>query len=270
VLMRIDRLGRDTRFAQIVALMEKASTDKPRLAILADRIAAPFLVVVVFGALLAAAYWWQVDHSKALAVAVAVLIVTCPCALSLATPAAMLASAGALARRGVLVRRLQAFETLSTIDAVVFDKTGTLTEDRLVLRQVRVREGVTRAEALQVAAALAQGSLHPVSRALARAAQDEGLTPAVVRGDVREAAGKGMEAFVGAYGRVRLGAAAWVDAPEAVPSADGGPEAHLADDAGWLASFELAEGLREDAAAVVQALQAAGIRTWLLSGDRDA
>lgn len=268
--VRIEKLGRDTRFAQIVDLMEKASTDKPRLAVLADRIAAPFLVVVVFGALLAAAYWWQVDHSKALAVAVAVLIVTCPCALSLATPAAMLASAGALARRGVLVRRLQAFETLSTIDAVVFDKTGTLTEDRLVLRQVRVREGVTRAEALQVAAALAQGSLHPVSRALARAAQDEGLTPAVVRGDVREAAGKGMEAFVGAYGRVRLGAAAWVDAPEAVPSADGGPEAHLADDAGWLASFELAEGLREDAAAVVQALKAAGIRTWLLSGDRDA
>ena len=271
VLMRIDRLGRDTRFAQIVDLMEKASTDKPRLAILADRIAAPFLVVVVLGALLAAAYWWQVDHSKALAVAVAVLIVTCPCALSLATPSAMLASAGALARRGVLVRRLQAFETLTTVDTVVFDKTGTLTEDRLVLRQVRVRDGATRADALKVAAALAQGSLHPVSRALVRVAHDDGLTPAVVQGDVREVAGQGMEAFVDGLGRVRLGSAAWAGVPQtAAQLARGGPEAHLADDVGWLASFELAEGLREDAADAVRALKAAGIQTWLLSGDRDA
>lgn len=269
-LVRIERLGRDTRFAQIVDLMEKASTDKPRLAILVDRIAAPFLVVVVLGALLAAAYWWQVDHGKALAVAVAVLIVTCPCALSLATPAAMLASAGALARRGVLVRRLQAFETLSTVDAVVFDKTGTLTEDRLVLGQVRVRNGATRADALKVAAALAQGSLHPASRALARAAQDEGLAPVAVQGDVREVAGKGMEAAVEGHGRVRLGSSAWAGAQDAASRTHGGPEAYLADDAGWLASFELAEGLREDAADVIRALKAAGIETWLLSGDREA
>ncbi len=95
-LIRIDKLGRDTRFAQIVSLMERASTEKPRLARLADRIAAPFLLLVLLAAVGAGFYWWQIDPQQALAVAVAVLIVTCPCALSLATPAAMLASAGAL------------------------------------------------------------------------------------------------------------------------------------------------------------------------------
>lgn len=269
VLVRIERLGADTRFAQIVSLMEKASTDKPRLAILVDRIAAPFLVVVVLGALAAAAYWWPIDHSKALAVAVAVLIVTCPCALSLATPAAMLASAGSLARRGVLVRRLQALETLSTIDTVVFDKTGTLTEDRLVLADMRWREGVSREQVLGVAAALAQGALHPVSRALARAAADEGVPPAPVQGDVREEAGKGMAAFVAGHGQVRLGSASWVGGTTAVSQMPGGPEVHLADGSGWLASFSLKECLREDAAQVIRTLKSAGIETWLLSGDRD-
>jgi Cu2+-exporting ATPase len=269
VLVRIERLGRDTRFAQIVALMEKASTEKPRLAVLADRIAAPFLVMVMVGALLAGGYWWQADQSKALAVAVAVLIVTCPCALSLATPAAMLASAGVLARRGVLVRRLQAFEALSTVDTVVFDKTGTLTEDRLVLREARLREGVDRVdrvEALAVAAALAQGSLHPVSRALARWAQEEGIAPANIEGAVREAAGQGMEATVAGRGRVRLGSAAWAGVRADVA---GGPVAYLADESGWLASFAFAEAVRADAADAVQALKRAGVRTRLLSGDRD-
>src|SRR5690606_2795827 len=102
-------------------------------------------------------------------------------------------------------------------------------------------------------------------------AHDDGLTPAVVQGDVREVAGQGMEAFVDGLGRVRLGSAAWAGVPQtAAQLARGGPEAHLADDVGWLASFELAEGLREDAADAVRALKAAGIQTWLLSGDRDA
>jgi P-type Cu2+ transporter len=78
VLVRIDKLGRDTRFAQIVALMEQASTEKPRLARLADRIAGPFLVLVLLAAGLSAFYWWQIDPTRALSVAVAVLIVTCP------------------------------------------------------------------------------------------------------------------------------------------------------------------------------------------------
>ena len=271
VLMRVDKLGRDTRFAQIVSLMEKASTEKPRLAILADRIAAPFLVAVLVAAAFAGWYWWQIDHSKALAVAVAVLIVTCPCALSLATPAAMLTSAGALARRGILVRRLQAFESLAEINAVVFDKTGTLTHDRLVLAHVRTRAGVSQDEALLLGGAMAAGSLHPVSRAIALAAgsldrpQTTGLT------DLAEVAGQGMQALRADGTRVRLGSSAFCGVDDVgSPDASESPRVHLSDEQGWLASFELQEGLRDDAQAAVSALRAMGVRTWLLSGDREA
>ena len=263
VRVRVLQVGRDTRFAQIVRLMEQASTQKPRLAILADRIAAPFLLLVLLAAAVAGVYWWQIDHTRALAVAVAVLIVTCPCALSLATPAAMLSAAGALARRGVLVRRLQAFETLAGIQAVVFDKTGTLTHDRLELCAVDTRADVSRDQALALAGALAAGSLHPVSRALAQHAA--GLTLI----DVTEVAGQGMQARRPDGTHIRLGSAAFCGAPVADATEDA-PRAHLSDDRGWMASFTLEEGLREDARDAVQALRALGVRTWLLSGDRKA
>lgn len=269
VLMQVQHLGRDTRFAQIVALMEKASTEKPRLAVLADRIAAPFLVLVVLAAVAAGAYWWQIDHGKAVAVAVAVLIVTCPCALSLATPAAMLSAAGALARQGILVRRLQAFETLANIGAVIFDKTGTLTHDRLMLGAVHTRAGVDRTQALSMAVALAQGSLHPVARALVQAAGDGVPLQGVL--EVKELAGQGLQGTQADGRWWRLGSAAFCGL--AVPAGEGQdatPRAYLADPQGWIATFELREGLREDAAAAVAGLRALGIRTWLLSGDHQA
>ena len=266
--VRIDKLGRDTRFAQIVALMEKASTDKPRLAILADKIAAPFLVLVLVSAVVAAVLWWQVDHSRALAVAVSVLIVTCPCALSLATPAAMLASAGSLARRGVLVRKLQAFEALASVDTVVFDKTGTLTHDRVGLAGVDVREGWTADQVLALAGALASGSLHPASKALAAAAAAMPLQDGDVLTDLAEVAGQGMAGASRVHGPLRLGSAVFAGVNETVGTVSTGPRVYLADSSGWLATFVLDEGLREDAIASVQALKAAGIRTWLLSGDK--
>jgi len=268
VEMRVEQVGQDTRYAQIVALMAQASTSKPQIALLADRLAKPFLVFVLLAAGLACAWWWSSDPGHALMIAVAILVVTCPCALSLATPAAMLASAGALARQGVLVRRLTALEALSTVDTVVFDKTGTLTRDAFVLEQVRLRDGVDRAQALALAAALGQGSLHPVSRALAQAAQDEGVD-AVSVADLQEVMGQGVAARrdgAGAlHGPLRLGSAAFCG----VQAMDGGgPVSHLSDAAGWVASFELREDLRPDARAAVQALHAAGVRTRLLSGDR--
>jgi P-type Cu2+ transporter len=270
VEVRVEKLGRDTRFAQIVSLMEKASTEKPRLAVLADRVAGPFLSLVLLGALLAGLYWWQVDHDRALAVAVSVLIVTCPCALSLATPAAMLASAGALARRGVLLRRLQAFETLAQVQTVVFDKTGTLTHDTLLLNSVRVREGGDRVQALALAGAVAVGSLHPASKALARAVA-EGWGgcefPPFAVATTTEVAGQGLRAEVHGVGRLRLGSAGFCGVPAGQGGAVASPQVHLADDQGWLATFDLDECLRADAVQAVAALKAAGIRTWLLSGD---
>ncbi len=271
VLVRLDRLGVDTRFAQIVKLMEQASTEKPRLALLADRIAGPFLVLVLIAAALAGAYWWLQDPHKALSVAVAVLIVTCPCALSLATPAAMLSAAGALARRGVLVRRLQAFESLAEVDGVVFDKTGTLTHDRLSLRQFKLRSGADESAVLASVAQLAAQSLHPVSRAIALAFQAHAAHE-LPQGVVTETPGQGLQ-WTGPNGAwLRLGgehwcdlAAAGLDAPHRLNDA---PGAYLSDAQGWLATFWLDEAMRPDAANTVGTLKALGLSVRLLSGDQ--
>lgn len=270
VELRVDRLGRDTRFAQIVSLMERASTDKPRLAVLADRIAGPFLTVVLLAALAAGAYWWQIDHDRALAVAVAVLIVTCPCALSLATPAAMLASAGTLARQGVLVRRLQAFETLAQVHTVVFDKTGTLTHDKLQLESVHVRDGIAREEALALASTMAGGSLHPASKALALAGASGwggAVLPSLELVSSAEIAGQGLVADVKGWGLVRLGSASFCAVSSRHSEGADSPRVYLSDGFGWLATFELDECLRDDAVQALSALKAAGVTTWLLSGD---
>ncbi|MCB2018072.1 MAG: cadmium-translocating P-type ATPase [Hydrogenophaga sp.] len=269
VLVQIERLGKDTRFAQIVALMEKASTEKPRLAQLADRIAAPFLVMVLLAAALSFLYWWNVGHSKALAVAISVLIVTCPCALSLATPAAMLSSAGALARRGILVRRLQAFETLANVSTVVFDKTGTLTLDRLVVSDVRYRDGCDRELLLSLAGALAAGSLHPASRAIAEAARGSGMDErSAALSEVEEVPGQGLKALLNGNQQVRLGSATFCGLSAEDDLASTG-RVHLSGDQGWLASFAMTESIRPDAGSAIQALHQEGLRTLLLSGDRE-
>ncbi|MBK6866467.1 MAG: cadmium-translocating P-type ATPase [Burkholderiales bacterium] len=270
VAVCVERIGADTRYAQIVALMERASTAKPRIAQLADRLAKPFLIFVLLAAGLACAWWWPTDPGRALMIAVAILVVTCPCALSLATPAAMLASAGALARRGVLVRRLQALEELAEIDTVVFDKTGTLTRDAFVLAELRLRHGVARAQALAWAAELARGSLHPIARALVRAADDEQVArdAAAHLTAVSEVPGQGV---IGALAtgagttELRLGSASFCGLG---PMPTDGPASHLSDDQGWLASFEFREELRPDAQATVDALHAQGLRVRLLSGDQ--
>ncbi|WP_138515952.1 heavy metal translocating P-type ATPase [Rhodoferax bucti] len=277
VLVRVQTVGEATRFAQILALMESASTTKPASALLADRLAKPFLIAVLFASLAAGVWWWSTDPGHALMVAVAVLVVTCPCALSLATPAAMLAAAGNLARRGLLVRRLPALESLATADTVVFDKTGTLTRDAMVLRTVHSRVGMDRRQALACAAGLAAQSLHPVSRALVRSAELEAITPWQMDA-VAEEAGQGVRSTLavraadraGVQGICRLGTAAFCGlASGGTPgSTDDGLVVHLSDAGGWLATFHLQEELRDDALEVVSSLQAMGVGVHLLSGDR--
>lgn len=263
LLVRVQRTGDATRYAAIVALMEQASVDKPRLALLADRIARPFLLAVLAAAGAAAWWWWPQGPAHALGIAVAVLIVTCPCALSLATPTATLAAAGALARRGILVRRLEALESGAAVDTVVFDKTGTLTIDRMAVLGVRTRPGVEASQARALAAALARHSLHPVSRALAAAGPPGGVE---VSG-VEELAGRGLrgDLVAGARpGALRLGSAAFCG----VPDDRTGEQVHLADDQGWLASFRLDEALRGDAREAIARLRRQRLDLQLLSGDR--
>ena len=276
VQVRVDQLGASTRYAQIVALMAQASTDKPRLAVLADQVAKPFLAFVLLAAVFAVVFWWPTDPAQALMAAVAVLVVTCPCALSLATPTAMLTTAGALARHGVLVRRMQAIESLAGIDTVIFDKTGTLTESAIGLRAVHVRPGdthtLTHSQALQIAASLAQHSLHPVSRALVAAASGATLIPVI---NVKAVPGLGLEGELAApmafdcAGLLRLGSARFCDVEARIESSSGDAmQVCLADGKGWLARFDLDEMVRPDAAKTVAALQAMGIAVQVLSGDR--
>lgn len=265
--VRVLRVGPETRYAEIVALMEQASVEKPGLVQLVDRVASPFLVAVLLASAAAAVWWWPFGQAHAMAVAVAVLIVTCPCALSLATPAAMLAGAGALARRGVLVRKLQALESCAAIDTVIFDKTGTLTEDRMQVVMAHTPAGVNRDEACDWAGALARHSLHPVSRAIAA------RFPAAdwVASEVEEVTGRGLRGKVARLDGsephyLNLGAAFFCGVP--VPGRDVPVlQAHLSDGEHYLAGFELDEAMRPDAAQAVDALLKLGVRVQLLSGD---
>ena len=274
---RVTRIGAATRFAQIVRLMEDASLQKPRLAQAADRVARPFLWFVLVMAALAAAWHWPEGPGVALMAACVVLVVTCPCALSLATPAAMLSAAGTLARRGVLVRNLQALEARAAVDTLVFDKTGTLTEGGMAVAAVRTRQDVSRSDALALAAALARHSLHPVSCSLSAAFEATGRPVMWQAQEVAETAGQGLRATVlrvAGEGQPRtlwLGTARHCDVWESQEdSVSGGSRVHLADEAGWLATFDFDERLRPDAADAVAALRAAGIDVRVLSGDRRA
>ncbi|MDM0117698.1 cation-translocating P-type ATPase [Variovorax sp. J22R133] len=271
----IKSTGQDTRYARIVELMESASLSRPRLARLADRVARPFLLAVLATAALSAALLWPIDHGKALMVAVSVLIVTCPCALSLATPAATLASAGWLARHGVVVRKLQAFESLAGIDTVIFDKTGTLTRATPRLDRIYCRQGMRPRDALERAAAMAAQSLHPAARSLSQAwSAAFSSPPAWVVMQLAEFGGQGLEARLALRTHqdghplpMRLGSAAHCGVPALEVDAT---QVHLSDDAGWVASFVLVEELRADAAAAVAALVAQGLAVHLLSGDQAA
>jgi Cu2+-exporting ATPase len=244
------------------------------MAVLADRVARPFLAVVMLAALAVVALGWQADPQHALMQGVAVLIVTCPCALSLATPAAMLAASGALARAGILVRNMQGLEALADMDTVVFDKTGTLTEGTSRVSRIATRAGVDSAQALQMAAALAVQSLHPVSRAIVAAAQAAPAPDVLwVASQVQERAGRGVEGLLSTAGtqggpatvrRVKLGSAVFCGLAE---GGQGSFAVHVCDESGWLASIDLQEALRPDAAGAVRQLRRLGLYVQLLSGD---
>ena len=272
VIMRVERVGADTRHEAIVALMREALSQRPSMARVADRIAGPFLWVVLALAGGAAAVWSVIDPSRAVWVAVSVLIVTCPCALALAVPAALVAAAGGLARRGVLVQRLDALESMAGLDHLFIDKTGTLTTQALQLQQARVHQAnaalATPDAALAVAASLAQWSRHPLSEALAAAGTS---APPWVWSQVDERPGQGLAARDAQGMAWRLGSREWACA--ALPrdaAADAGSQVWLCAEDGGCASFSFDETLREGAAEAVAALHAMGYRLSLLSGDSPA
>lgn len=260
LVIGVERLGADTTAQGIVRLMQQAQSQRPAAYGVLDRVAVWFTAAVLLLALGAALAWWWVAPDRAVAVAVAVLIVTCPCALTLAAPAAWTAASGALARRGLLLADLGALERLCGIDTVVFDKTGTLSEDRLALQRHWASDGVDADALLARARSLAALSRHPQARALAEGqAGDAGDWQ-----EVRELPGRGVEARDAAGCLWRLGAPAWVsDAPAAEARLAFGCEGQVL----WMTMSEV---LRADAAEAVAALKAQGLSVRLLSGDQPA
>jgi len=251
--------------------MERASAQKPRWALLADRVATAFVAVVIVLAALGALAWMAVDPSKALEVAVATLVVTCPCALSLATPVAVTACVNALSRIGVMVTSGRAIEALASATHVVFDKTGTLTTGRMRLREVHALGTLTRDECLALAAALESALSHPVAHALV-AARPAGVTLPKATA-LRPVAGAGVEAEVD--GRtVRVGSPAFCaelsGSPFPLPLDADEPLAAMAWRGAWVAAFRFDDSLRPEARSLVASLRAEGLEVILLSGDRAA
>jgi len=271
LVVRIEQVGEGTRLSAIIHLMERAAAEKPRIVELADRIASYFVAALLFVAIAVAIGWYIVDPSKALWITVSVLVVTCPCALSLATPIALTVAAGALAKDGLLVTRGHVIETLARATHFVFDKTGTLTSGDMRLVDLLPTGKLTRDESLEIAAALEQASEHPVAVAL-RAATAGWQLP--VAGNALSEAGQGIEGEI-AGRRYRIGrpayalglgfgmlpdvASAWLDSGDTVVV--------LGDEAGCLALFRLGDEVRPEARPLIRALQSAGKQIVLLTGD---
>jgi Cu2+-exporting ATPase len=273
--MRVERVGQDTVLAGIVRLMDRAQTEKPKIAQLADRAARWFVGALLVLAAVVGIAWYIIDPGRALWITIAVLVVTCPCALSLATPAALTAATGTLFRCGMLVTRGHALETLAAATHFVFDKTGTLTEGRMALIDVVPLPGGDRERCLTQAAQLEGASEHPIGRAIVTAAAHtahDGIAPC----NLRNVPGEGVEGRID--GRwLRIGTPGFVAAlhGQALPGElasmrDDLTVVALGDEHGWLALFTLGDPLRRDARLLVRELQALGATVCLLSGDRAA
>lgn len=288
IVLRVARPAADSTLSVLMKLIERAGQAKPRLALWADRVAVWFVGVLGLLAVILFCVWHVIEPARAWPVAIAVLVVSCPCALSLATPAALAAITERLLRQGVLVVQPHVLETLHRVTHVIFDKTGTLTAGKPILQRTVALGAMAGSWCLQAAAVLEASSAHPLGLALVDAARLEpDCAPTVViTGEVHHVAGRGLEGIVDSR-RVRLGRADYVAelagvavhlAPGAESELRGGllvqasiaggvTPVFMAQAGAWLARFELADAVREDAGAVVKFFQARGSTVMLLSGD---
>jgi Cu2+-exporting ATPase len=267
-IFTVTHAGGDTALSALRRMMEAAIATRPRWVEAAGKASAAFTAAILACALVAGLAWLAIDPSRATWVVVSVLIVTCPCALSLATPVAMTVATGALARRNVVVTSARAIEALAGATDFVFDKTGTLTEGKPHVHETLPLGALSMPECLALAASIGRDSRHPLDRAFIEAAARLD-TPFVF--NRRAHAGLGIEAMVGAKA-VRLGRADFVAALVGRPAPVGLIEGAdtlvwLGSETQWIAAFRIGDGVRPNARQAVAELSASRVHVHLLTGD---
>ena len=265
LLMKVTATGAEAQLSTIMRLMDRAQQEKPRAALLADKIASHFVAAVLIISSSVFTFWWLQGNEHAFFIALSVLVVTCPCALSLATPTALTAATAALRERGLLISKGHVLEVLPQINRVVFDKTGTLTQGKLTLEQVEPLADLDETQVLALIAGLEKHSTHPIARAF------RAIKSAAVE-NTEQTAGQGISGQWNGL-TLRFGRAdyAWPAAPLAEPDSNAaGQWLLLASDQQPLAWVRLNDSLRRNAASIVSGLQQRGIAVSLLTGDPGA
>jgi Cu+-exporting ATPase len=271
------RVGEDTTLAQMIRLVEEASGSKAPIAKLADKVAGVFVPVVMVIAAVTAVVWLAAAHSvtSALTAGVAVLVISCPCALGLATPVAIMVGTGKGAEHGILVKSAEALETLHTIDTVVLDKTGTLTQGRPKVTDILPADGLTENALLGIAACLEAPSEHPLGAAIVEEAARRQLPHQPVEG-FEAVHGRGIRAALGgraclAGNRAMMEEAgidltAWLPKAEAL-AGQGKTPLYFAKGDGMLGVVAVADTPKPTSRDAVSAFRSLGIDVIMLTGD---
>jgi len=271
LVMQAKEVGGATQLSALIGMMESASLEKPPLVLLADKHASRFLIIILILAFFSGLVWWQIDADRALWIAISIIVVTCPCALSLATPGVMSAAIGILAKNGVLLAKSKAIQAMASATHIVFDKTGTLTMGKLQVREMLLASENSISTA--IAMALACQSTHPVSKAIGDyLAQRKSHQDLPGLSKIREVPGGGIEAeFDGEVYRLGSLEFAWELHAHEISIPAGFAEQTLtvlANERGNLLWFALDDILRDDAIEAIRNLKNKGKTILLLSGDR--
>ena len=275
IRFKATRVGEDTTFSQIIRLVEEASASKAPIAKIADKISGIFVPVVIAIAIVTAIVWILVGATFefALSCAISVLVISCPCALGLATPVAIMVGTGKGAENGILLKSGEALETAHNIQCVVMDKTGTITQGKPVVTNVETSR--TLEEFLAVAAGLEAKSEHPLAEAIMEFASARGAVPAAVE-NFRSIPGKGVEGSIGGRmyiaGNQRLMeerhiSLANVQKRLETLADEGKTPMIFADDAGVLGMISVADVVKPTSREAVRQLKAMGIHVVMLTGD---
>lgn len=270
IMVRVEKVGTDTVIAGISRLLERAQTEKPQIAKLADKTAAWFVLVLLLMTSIVATWWYLNDSERVFEIVLAVLVVTCPCALSLATPAAMTAITGKLTRFGLLTTRSSALETLAKVTHVVFDKTGTLTYGKPTLVKQKMFTSMSEVDACRIAASIAKFSEHPLSVELYNKFKD--YIKDSDCNSIENFTGRGISGVIDGEEYI-LGNALFVQQHFNIDCFDNNQEfksqVFLANKKSVIARFEYEDVIRDDAVAAINQLKELSIKTILLSGDDD-